>query len=114
MAFQHMANMQPDAKGKWIRAIATLYDGHVACIFGSQCMSAPVKYANLGVAAEHMLSLDFDIFWHTQNSTSDISMLIQLTMSSRNELGALVNEYCIGWARVPIVEVFLPQHLARS
>lgn len=100
------AQINPHPQGKQIRAIATLYDGHTASVFGSQCTSLPSwlpsKDATL---AEGLLHLDFDIFWHSQIWDPKVSLLVQFTMASRDENGALVDEYCVAWCRLDLVQV---------
>lgn len=104
-ALLHMANISPDPKGKHMRAIATLYDAHSASMFGSQCISLPVEFSPRTSLTEGVLRFDFDVFWHTQIVDPEVTMLIQFTMASQNDDGALVNEYCIGWCQLIIAQV---------
>jgi hypothetical protein len=108
LTFLHdAAKVNPHPQGKQLRALATLYDGHTASIFGSQCTSLPVWLPSqaVGSLSESLLNIDFDVFWHSQVWDPKVSLLLQLTLASRDETGALVDEYCVAWARLELVQV---------
>ena len=99
---RHFANVSPDSTGKQhMRAIATLYDSHTATMFGAQCISTPVLYSEAAVDAG-ALRFDFDVFWHTRIRDAGVVILLQFTMASLGSEQMLVNEYCVGWCRLPI------------
>jgi hypothetical protein len=88
-----------------MRAIATLYDSHLASFFGSQCFSQPVPFDTNASLHEQLLKFDFDVFWHSDHVNPDVCIVLQLTMASRADTGVLVNEYCIGWCKLPLTKV---------
>lgn len=109
LAFFHEAaqKVNPHPQGKQLRALASLYDGHTASVFGSQCTSLPVWLPSQGApsVSESLLQLDFDVFWHSQVWDPKVSLLLQFTLASRDESGALVDEYCVAWSRLDLVQV---------
>jgi hypothetical protein len=106
LVFLHeAAKVNPHPQGKQLRVIATLYDGHTATLFGSQCTSLPVWVPSQAAVPDNFLHLDFDVYWHSQVWDPKVSLLLQFTLSSRDERGALVDEYCVAWSRLDLVKV---------
>jgi hypothetical protein len=100
---RHFANVCPAPAGKkHMRAIATLYDRHTASMFGSQCFSNPIIYSHDLTLDAGALRFDFDVFWHTRNHDPSVVLLVQITMAQLGTEDVLVNEYCVGWCRLPI------------
>lgn len=103
---QSACSLNHHPRGKQLRAIATLYDGHTCTLFGSQCMSLPLWFPAPGtVLQDGFFNLGFDVFWHSQITDPKVSILVQLTLASRDDTGALVDEYCVAWSRLPLYKV---------
>lgn len=69
-------------------------------------MSLPLWFPAPGAVLEDgFLNLGFDVFWHSPITDPKVSMLIQLTLASRDDGGALVDEYCVAWSRLSLSQV---------
>lgn len=109
--FHEAAKVNPHPQGKQLRVLATLYDGHTASVFGSQCTSLPTWLPAKGVPSDSLMNLNFDVFWHSQVWDPKVSLLLQFTLATRDEKGALVDEYCVAWSRLDLVQVLPPKRI---
>ena len=106
-ALRHAMSISPDKRGdrKHLRAICTLYHSRSATMFGSQSFSQPVPITGRTLD-EGLLPLALQVYWHSRLWGPTVVMLVQLTLASKDDKDALVNEYCLGWARLHIVKVW--------